>query len=97
MHEFELIKNYFQKLSKKLPSSLNLNDEKIFEKFLKNMNINFADFFEKLSDPKIKDDLKNKTEAAFKKGIFGAPTFVVNGKMFWGQDRLEFVFKEAKK
>ena len=77
--------------------SLNLNDEKIFEKFLKNMNINFSDFFEKLSDPKIKDDLKNKTEAAFKKGIFGAPTFVVNGKMFWGQDRLEFVFKEAKK
>ena len=77
--------------------SLNLNDEKIFEKFLKNMNINFADFFEKLSDSKIKDDLKNKTEAAFKKGIFGAPTFVVNGKMFWGQDRLEFVFKEAKK
>ena len=77
--------------------SLNLNDEKIFEKFLKNMNINFADFFEKLSDPTIKDDLKNKTEAAFKKGIFGAPTFVVNGKMFWGQDRLEFVFKEAKK
>ena len=77
--------------------SLNLNDEKIFEKFLKNMNINFANFFEKLSDPKIKDDLKNKTEAAFEKGIFGAPTFVVNGKMFWGQDRLEFVFKEAKK
>ena len=77
--------------------SLNLNDEKIFEKFLKNMNINFAYFFQKLSDPTIKDDLKNKTEAAFKKGIFGAPTFVVNGKMFWGQDRLEFVFKEAKK
>ena len=77
--------------------SLNLNDEKIFEKFLKNMNINFAYFFQKLSDQTIKDDLKNKTEAAFKKGIFGAPTFVVNGKMFWGQDRLEFVFKEAKK
>ena len=77
--------------------SLNLNDEKIFEKFLKNMNINFEDFFTKLSEPKIKDDLKNRTDTAFKKGIFGAPTFVVNGKMFWGQDRLEFVFKEAKK
>jgi 2-hydroxychromene-2-carboxylate isomerase len=77
--------------------SLNLNDEKIFEKFLKNMNINYADFFQKLSEPKIKDDLKNRTEAAFKKGIFGAPTFVVNGKIFWGQDRLEFVLKEAKK
>jgi len=77
--------------------SLNLNDEKIFEKFLKNMDINFTDFTQKLSNPKIKDELKDRTDTAFKKGIFGAPTFVVNGKMFWGQDRLEFVFKEAKK
>ena len=32
MHEFELIKNYFQKLSKKIPSSLNLNDDVFFDK-----------------------------------------------------------------
>jgi len=32
MHEFELIKNYFQKLSKKSPSSLNLNDDVFFDK-----------------------------------------------------------------
>jgi 2-hydroxychromene-2-carboxylate isomerase len=77
--------------------SLNLNDSKILTKFLSNMDINPTSFVEKISDQKIKDDLKNRTETAFKKGIFGAPTFVVNGKMFWGQDRLEFVFKEAKK
>ena len=32
MHEFELIKNYFQKLTKKSPSSLNLNDDVFFDK-----------------------------------------------------------------
>jgi thiamine-monophosphate kinase len=32
MHEFELIKNYFQKLSKKSSSSLNLNDDVFFDK-----------------------------------------------------------------
>ena len=32
MHEFDLIKNYFQKLSKKSPSSLNLNDDVFFDK-----------------------------------------------------------------
>jgi thiamine-monophosphate kinase len=32
MHEFELIKDYFQKLSKKSPSSLNLNDDVFFDK-----------------------------------------------------------------
>ena len=32
MHEFELIKNYFQKLSKKSSSALNLNDDVFFDK-----------------------------------------------------------------
>ena len=32
MHEFELIKNYFEKLSKKSPSALNLNDDVFFDK-----------------------------------------------------------------
>ena len=32
MHEFDLIKNYFQKLSKKSASSLNLNDDVFFDK-----------------------------------------------------------------
>jgi len=32
MHEFELIKNYFQKLSIKSPGSLNLNDDVFFDK-----------------------------------------------------------------
>ena len=32
MNEFELIKNYFQKLSKKSPSALNLNDDVFFDK-----------------------------------------------------------------
>jgi len=32
MHEFDLIKNYFQKLSKKTIGSLNLNDDVFFDK-----------------------------------------------------------------
>lgn len=27
-------------------------------------------------------------------GIFGTPTYVVNGQIFWGQDRLEYVEDE---
>ena len=77
--------------------SLNLNDDKILERFIKNMDINPKSFIEKLSDQKIKDDLKTKTNNAFKKGVFGAPTFIVGSKIFFGQDRLEFVFREAQK
>ena len=51
-------------------------------------------FLEGVDDQKIKDELKNFTQAAYAKEIFGAPTFVVNGKVFWGQDRLEFALNE---
>jgi len=36
-----------------------------------------------------KQRLREQTEAARTKGIFGAPTFFVRGEMFWGNDRLD--------
>ena len=41
-----------------------------------------------------KDALKNATNEAFKKEVFGAPTFITNNKIFWGQDRLEYAIEE---
>ena len=31
------------------------------------------------------------TEQAFDAGVFGAPSYVIDGEIFWGQDRLDFV------
>ena len=31
------------------------------------------------------------TQAAIEAGVFGAPTYVVDGELFWGQDQLDFV------
>ena len=42
----------------------------------------------------IKDELKKLTNKAFEKDIFGAPTFIVNKKIFWGQDRLDYALDE---
>lgn len=43
-------------------------------------------------DPAIKAQLVANTTAAREAGVFGVPTFVVDGKhLFWGQDRLELV------
>ena len=42
----------------------------------------------------VKNELINLTNLAFEKDIFGAPTFVVNNKIFWGQDRLEYALEE---
>ena len=76
---------------------LNLNDENIFYKVLKNLNVNPKTFILRSSSSSIKDLLKKRTSEAYEKGIFGAPTFVSNNKIFWGQDRIEFVLNEASK
>ena len=39
----------------------------------------------------MKDGLKSATEAAVKRGLFGAPTFVIGERMHFGQDRLPYV------
>ena len=39
--------------------------------------------------PEAKAKLRAQTEHAAALGIFGAPTFVVGGEIFWGNDRLE--------
>ena len=43
------------------------------------------------SEPEVKDRLKAVTQDAVERGVFGAPTFFVDGQMYWGQDRLDFV------
>ena len=76
---------------------LNMNDQVIIEKVLKNLNVNPKTFILRSSSSLIKDTLRKKTNEAFEKGIFGAPTFLVNNKIFWGQDRIEFALIEASK
>ena len=76
---------------------LNLNDENINQKILKNLNVNPKTFLLRSASSSIKDSLKKRTNEAYEKGIFGAPSFVSNNKIFWGQDRIEFVLNEANK
>ncbi|MBP7081728.1 MAG: 2-hydroxychromene-2-carboxylate isomerase [Rhodocyclaceae bacterium] len=42
-------------------------------------------------DPEVKEALKIATQEAVNQGVFGAPSFIVDGELFWGQDRLDFV------
>ena len=76
---------------------LNMNDPIIVEKVLKNLSVNPKTFILRSSSSLIKDSLRKKTNDAYEKGIFGAPTFVVNNKIFWGQDRIEFALAESNK
>ena len=77
-------------------NDIDLTDEKNIIHLLEKLSINHEDFFKSISKQEIKDELKNFTSEAFKKEIFGAPTFVVNNKIFWGQDRLDYALDELK-
>ena len=77
--------------------NLDISNEEIMKKLIKKSKIEPISFFDGIKDPKIKEELKNVTQKAHDKEIFGAPTFVVNDKIFWGQDRLEFALDEYNK
>mgnify|MGYP006086260571 CR=1 FL=1 len=72
-------------------------NDKVIRSILMKCKINSKDFFNGIKDSKIKDKLKTLTQEAQDKEIFGAPTFTVNNKVFWGQDRLEFALDEYNK
>ena len=71
-----------------------VTDNKVLSKILNQIDIKLEEFIEKIEKNDIKEKLKELTSDAFKKKIFGAPTFVINNKNFWGQDRFEYAIEE---
>jgi len=74
--------------------NIDISNDKNFDKILDLVKIDKKKFYEDIQNIKIKNKLKDLTNVAFEKDIFGAPTFVVNGKIFWGQDRLDYAIDE---
>ena len=76
---------------------LDISKEEILIPLLEQCKIDKEIFFKTIKDPSIKEKLKDATKNAHEKEVFGAPTFIVNNKIFWGQDRLEFALDEYNK
>ncbi len=76
--------------------NLDISIKENIQKILKDCDIDYTVFEKSIKEQKVKDELKDLTNEAFKLDIFGAPTFLVNNKLFWGQDRLEYAIDESK-
>ena len=76
--------------------NLDILKEENLNKILDKCKIDHNLFKKGINDQKIKDKLKLLTSNAFENDVFGAPTFVVNKKLFWGQDRLNYALDELK-
>ena len=73
-----------------------LSESKNISKLLNNLKIDNEEFYNAIKDQNIKNKLIKLTTDAFEKEVFGTPTFIINGKIFWGQDRLEYALEELK-
>ena len=76
--------------------NLDISKEESLNKILDKCKIDHNLFKKGINDQEIKDKLKLLTSIAFENDVFGAPTFVVNKKLFWGQDRLDYALDELK-
>jgi 2-hydroxychromene-2-carboxylate isomerase len=68
---------------------LEISEPSVVGEILESAGARAAEVLERAASPAAKDRLRAQTEAAERHGIFGAPSFVVGGELFWGNDRLE--------
>lgn len=55
-----------------------------------------ASLCERAAAPEIAERYRAYTAEALALGVFGAPSYVIDGEIFWGQDRLDFVERRLK-
>ena len=60
---------------------------------MEDMNLNKDEVLKKVNSPEIETIYQKNTSNAFQSGVFGSPTFIYEGEVFWGDDRLEDCIK----
>ena len=68
----------------------NIADEKVLVQLLAEQGLPAA-LLERSHTQAVQERYESHTQAAIDAGVFGAPSYVVDGEIFWGQDRLDFV------
>lgn len=69
----------------------NLNDPQTIAGVLTENGFDTQEIMALTNDESVKAALKENTEKAIKRGVFGAPSMFIGDQMFFGQDRLDFV------
>jgi len=67
----------------------NIGDPSVVAEIVQALGQNHAAVLARAQSDEIKGRLRAETEEAQRLGIFGAPSFVAGGELFWGNDRLE--------
>lgn len=73
-----------------------LSRVEILAEAVANIGIDPEWFAQRIAEQEIKDMLRVETNIAITRGVFGAPTIFVDDKMYWGNDRLDFLDRYLK-
>lgn len=74
-----------------------IDDPAIIREIAGAVGLDVEKVFARIEEQEIKDRLKANTDAAVAAGAFGAPTMVVDGRMYWGNDRLVLLERYLKR
>lgn len=66
-----------------------IGEREVVAGLLRDLGLDAEALIAAAESPEGKDALRRKTDEAFRLDIFGAPSFIVDGELFWGNDRLE--------
>ncbi|PKU25547.1 2-hydroxychromene-2-carboxylate isomerase [Telmatospirillum siberiense] len=69
----------------------NIADWAVLDETSLELGIDVEDLRQRFSPEELSRTHDANTRAALDKGIFGVPAYVLNGEVFWGQDRLDFL------
>jgi|TARA_B110000483_G_scaffold28040_1_gene33994 2-hydroxychromene-2-carboxylate isomerase len=70
---------------------LDIDDEYVLKSILEKMGLNSEDILLCANGEECLNNMQEYTKLAIQKGVFGAPTYIIDDQIYWGQDRLDFV------
>jgi 2-hydroxychromene-2-carboxylate isomerase len=66
-----------------------LGDEEVLLSILEDIDVDGSNLVKQIQQANIKEILKNNTQQAIEKGVFGVPTMIIDDQLFWGNDQFE--------
>ncbi len=76
--------------------SSDISDIEVLRTCLESLGFDAQTIAQQASTQETKNELRRRTDEAVALGVFGVPTFIVGGQLFFGQDRIDMVAQAAK-
>ena len=92
--DFELASSIMNALWVK---ELNIDEENTLKNIMDNLELDSEDLLSFAKSQQCESIFKEYTKIAIEKNVFGAPTFIIDDQIYWGQDRLDFIERHLLK